>query len=196
MTHTLSMAATVAAVASSQQPDAPKLLLVDDDRSVRRRLQQVLETYGFAVTVAEDFTSAEELIAEDDFDFAVVDLVLNDGHGLDLIKTLKTAKTPPLIVIISGYDSFASTVLALKAGATDYLPKPIDEARLLGTLRGECIAASIPDAPLTADRVRWEHVQRIFEQCRRNVSDTARQLGMHRRTLQRMLRKHAPRPHR
>lgn len=178
----------------NQGRPAPDLLLVEDESATRKRLQSFLAAQGFAVTTAGSLGTAEQAAAERSFDFAVIDTRLSDGHGLDLVKSLQQQKAPPRIIVISGHDSFASAVLALRAGAVDYLPKPIDGQELIQRLRGEAVPVSVPETPLSADRVRWEYIQRLYEQCDRNVSETARRLGMHRRTLQRIMSKRAPRP--
>jgi two-component system response regulator RegA len=125
----------------------------------------------------------------------VVDLRLGDGSGLDVVQALRTARPDVRVVVLTGYGNIATAVAAVKAGAVDYLPKPADadaiEAALMA--RGAQTMAPPPENPMSADRVRWEHIQRVFEQCDRNVSETARRLRMHRRTLQRILAKHAPR---
>ncbi|MGB8840081.1 MAG: response regulator, partial [Aliidongia sp.] len=126
--------------------------------------------------------------------FAVVDLRLGDGSGLDIVSAIRTARPNARIVMLTGYGNIATAVAAVKAGALDYLPKPADadavERALLTRSDG---LPPPPEDPMSADRVRWEHIQRVFEQCDRNVSETARRLKMHRRTLQRILSKHAPR---
>ena len=166
----------------------PSLLLVEDEGATRQRLQNALTASGFRVTSADNVGAAEMAAAEHAFAFAVIDMRLSDGHGLDLVRSLQRHKAPPRIVVISGFDSFTSAILAVRAGAADYLPKPVDEQMLVRVLRGEAVPSDVPDTPLSADRVRWEHIQR------RNVSETARRLGMHRRTLQRIMGKRAPRP--
>ena len=171
-----------------------KLLLVDDDAPLRRNLERALERSGFAVasvgTLKEAFVAATDQVP----DYAVLDLNLEDGHGMELVDTLRDMNPGCRIVILTGYDSIASSVLALKAGAVDYLAKPVAaEAVVAALTAGGADADAKHDTPMSADRVRWEHIQRVFEQCNRNVSETARRLGMHRRTLQRILSKRAPR---
>jgi two-component system, response regulator RegA len=175
---------------------SPYLLLVEDERSVRLRLENSLTAEGFAVTTAHNLALAERVIADRAFAYAVIDIRLDDGNGLDLVRQLQKEKQPPRIIVITGHDSLAGTIVALRAGAVDYLPKPVDPAALLRALRGEPTAPSIPTLPLSAERLRWEYIQRVYEQCSRNVSEAARRLGMHRRTLQRILGKRAPRERR
>ena len=175
-------------------PGVRRLLLVDDDPALRRNLVRALESDGFTVTAAGSLKDAYELAADAPPDFAVLDLNLSDGHGMELVRTLLELRPGARIVIVTGYDSIASSLVALKAGALDYLAKPATAAQIIASLRG---GRRTPDAaheaPMSADRIRWEHIQRVFEQCNRNVSETARRLEMHRRTLQRILSKRAPR---
>lgn len=170
------------------------LLIVDDDAPFRTRLARAMEKRGFNVVAVESVQLGMEVAQESAPAFAVVDLRLADGSGLDVVKTLRDARPDARIVMLTGYGNIATAVAAVKAGAVDYLPKPADadavESALLAD--GRPLPAP-PDNPMSADRVRWEHIQRVFEQCDRNVSETARRLKMHRRTLQRILNKHAPR---
>lgn len=170
------------------------LLIVDDDAPFRIRLARAMEKRGFNVVAVESVQLGIEVAQESAPAFAVVDLRLADGSGLDVVKTLRDARPDARIVMLTGYGNIATAVAAVKAGAVDYLPKPADadavESALLAD--GRPLPAP-PDNPMSADRVRWEHIQRVFEQCDRNVSETARRLKMHRRTLQRILNKHAPR---
>jgi len=176
-------------------PDAERsLLIVDDDAPLCQRLARAMERRGFVVTTAE---SVKEGIAKADENppaFAVVDLRLGDGNGLDVVGAIRKSRPAARIVMLTGYGNIATAVAAVKAGAVDYLSKPADadvvERALL--TRGSSLPPP-PENPMSADRVRWEHIQRVFEQCDRNVSETARRLKMHRRTLQRILSKHAPR---
>ena len=170
------------------------LLIVDDDAPFRIRLARAMEKRGFNVVAVDSVQLGIEVAQESAPAFAVVDLRLADGSGLDVVKTLRDARPDARIVMLTGYGNIATAVAAVKAGAIDYLPKPADadavEQALLAD--GRPLPAP-PENPMSADRVRWEHIQRVFEQCERNVSETARRLKMHRRTLQRILNKHAPR---
>lgn len=184
------------ATQTSGQVSHGKLLLVDDDAGLRRMLTRQLERKGFEVIQGGSLREAYELAADHAPDYAVVDLNLGDGHGMELVEGLRDIRRPMRIVVLTGYDSIASSILAAKAGAAAYLPKPANIDELTGVLLGDTAAgADDEDAPtpMSADRVRWEHIQRVFEQCNRNVSETARRLNMHRRTLQRILSKRAPR---
>lgn len=170
------------------------LLIVDDDAPFRNRLARAMEKRGFAVVAVDSVASGIEVAQESAPAFGVIDLRLGDGSGLDVVAALRDARPDAKIVMLTGYGNLATAVAAVKAGAIDYLPKPADadaiEAALL--VDGRPLPEP-PDSPMSADRVRWEHIQRVFEQCDRNVSETARRLKMHRRTLQRILNKHAPR---
>jgi two-component system response regulator RegA len=153
-----------------------------------------MERRGFVVQTAESVAAGTRLASERPPAFAVVDLRLGDGSGLDIVKVIRGSRPAARIVMLTGYGNIATAVAAVKAGAVDYLPKPVDadavERALLAT---DAALPPPPEDPMSADRVRWEHIQRVFEQCDRNVSETARRLKMHRRTLQRILGKHAPR---
>ncbi len=170
-----------------------KLLIIDDDAPFRERLARAMERRGFTVATADAIASAMEAVESFVPDYAVVDLRLGQASGLDLVTSLRRNRPNCRIVMLTGYGNFASAVAAIKAGAVDYLPKPADadavEAALLDHRQS---LPPPPEHPMTADRVRWEHIQRVFEQCDRNVSETARRLRMHRRTLQRILGKRAP----
>jgi two-component system, response regulator RegA len=170
------------------------LLLVDDDAPLRRSLTRALERRGFQVLAAEGLAEAKEHARLHRPEFAVLDMRLAEGSGLDLVRTLRTLRPDVRIVIVTGYGNIATAVAAIKAGAVDYLAKPVDADDVANALlrSGDGLPPP-PDNPMSADRVRWEHIQRVFEQCNRNVSETARRLNMHRRTLQRILNKRAPR---
>jgi two-component system response regulator RegA len=175
-------------------PPARRLLVVEDDEAFRLRLAQAMERRGYVVAIAESFAAAEAQIRLQAPDFAVVDLKLGDGSGLDLVPLIRAQAPAARIVILTGYGNIATSVAAIKAGAVDYLPKPADADAIDAALQATSRPLPAPPAhPMSADRVRWEHIQRVFEQCDRNVSETARRLNMHRRTLQRILSKYAPR---
>jgi two-component system, response regulator RegA len=186
------MTATLA-VPVSQGP-VGSLLLVDDDVPFRGRLALMLERRGFQVTSCGSLAEAQGVAAQTRAAFAVVDMRLGDGNGLDLVPLLRQVEPTVRIVILTGYGNLATAVAAIKTGAVDYLAKPADpEAIIRALLNDDAGPAQLPDDPMTADRVRWEHIQRVYELCGRNVSETARRLKMHRRTLQRILSKRSPR---
>ncbi|HEY1506164.1 MAG TPA: ActR/PrrA/RegA family redox response regulator transcription factor [Stellaceae bacterium] len=186
---------TAAAGALAGQPESERtLLIVDDDEPLCQRLARAMERRGFVVQTADSVAGGIRLAGERPPAFAVVDLRLGDGSGLEIVKVIRRTRPAARIVMLTGYGNIATAVAAVKAGAVDYLPKPVDadavERALLAT---DAALPPPPEDPMSADRVRWEHIQRVFEQCDRNVSETARRLKMHRRTLQRILGKHAPR---
>ena len=169
------------------------LLFVDDDAPLRNRLARAIEKRGFDVRTAESVSEGVEAARNNPPAFAVVELRLEDGSGLEVVEVLRLVRPDIRIVMLTGYGNIASAVSAIKAGAVDYLAKPVDADEILAALlEAERPLPPPPDNPMSADRVRWEHIQRVFEQCERNVSETARRLKMHRRTLQRILGKHAP----
>lgn len=175
-------------------PQDATLLIVDDDEPFRTRLARAMEKRGFQPIVASGLSDASKIIKDISPAFAVVDLRLEDGDGLQVVDQIHERREDCRVVMLTGYGNIATAVAAVKAGAIDYLSKPADaddvEKALLAR-PGERPAP--PDNPMSADRVRWEHIQRVYELCDHNVSETARRLGMHRRTLQRILAKRAPR---
>jgi two-component system response regulator RegA len=169
------------------------LLIVEDDKSFLQRLARAMETRGFAVSTAESVADGLLQVERAPPAFAVVDMRLADGNGLDVISAMKKRRPDARAIILTGYGNIATAVNAVKLGAVDYLAKPVDAddvAAALLAVDNKKIAP--PENPMSADRVRWEHIQRIYELCGRNVSETARRLNMHRRTLQRILAKRAP----
>lgn len=169
------------------------LLLVDDDHIFLTRLARAMEDRGFRVTTAQSVQQALNCVRESQPDYAVVDLKLGDGNGLDVIEELRNRDSHTHAVVLTGYGNIASAVNAVKLGAVNYLSKPADADEIFAALtRPEGDKVPVPENPMSADRVRWEHIQRVYEMCNRNVSETARRLSMHRRTLQRILAKHAP----
>ena len=181
---------------NSPEPEIEEksLLIVDDDKPFLTRLSRAMEARGFAVSTAESVADGIAAISRSAPAFAVIDLRLNDGSGLDVISLLKDKRPDARGIILTGYGNIATAVTAVKLGAFDYLAKPADADEIYNALIA--IAhdkAELPENPMSADRVRWEHIQRVYELCGRNVSETARRLTMHRRTLQRILAKRAPR---
>jgi two-component system, response regulator RegA len=169
------------------------LLLVDDDNPFLTRLGRAMETRGFNVRLAGTVADGIAEVKKDAPNYAVVDLRLTDGNGLDVIEALHAKRPEARVVVLTGYGNIATAVTAVKLGAIDYLAKPADADAVYGALTGDTENRNaLPDNPMSADRVRWEHIQRVFELCNRNVSETARRLNMHRRTLQRILAKRAP----
>ncbi|MBI1417242.1 MAG: ActR/PrrA/RegA family redox response regulator transcription factor [Limimaricola sp.] len=170
------------------------LLLVDDDEAFLRRLAKAMEKRGFEVEVAESVTAGRAIATARPPAYAVIDLRLEDGNGLDVVEALREKRPESRIVVLTGYGAIATAVAAVKIGATDYLSKPADANDITNALLGAGdTLPPPPENPMSADRVRWEHIQRVYEQCDRNVSETARRLSMHRRTLQRILAKRSPR---
>jgi two-component system, response regulator RegA len=170
------------------------LLIVEDDHSFLQRLAKALEQRGFAVTTAESVADGLLQVEKAAPAFAVVDMRLGDGNGLDVISALKLRRPDARGIILTGYGNIATAVNAVKLGAVDYLAKPVDADDVVAALLAQDnTRIEPPENPMSADRVRWEHIQRIYEMCGRNVSETARRLNMHRRTLQRILAKRAPR---
>lgn len=188
------MNATATEQAHSRPTEERKLLIVDDDRPFLVRLARAMEGRGFSVETAE---SVEEAIAKVKVSppaFAVIDMRLGDGNGLDVVAAIRERRDDARAIILTGYGNIATAVTAVKLGAIDYLAKPADADDIYAALtRKPDEKAEPPENPMSADRVRWEHIQRVYEMCDRNVSETARRLNMHRRTLQRILAKRAPR---
>jgi two-component system response regulator RegA len=175
-------------------PSERSLLIVDDDKSFLQRLARAMEGRGFNVSTAESVSDGLTQVERAAPAFAVVDMRLGDGNGLDVISALKKRRPEARGIILTGYGNIATAVNAVKIGAVDYLAKPADADDVIAALLAtEGKKPEPPEHPMSADRVRWEHIQRIYELCGRNVSETARQLNMHRRTLQRILAKRAPR---
>jgi two-component system response regulator RegA len=170
------------------------LLIVEDDKAFLQRLARAMEARGFEVRTAESVGEGLQQVEASAPAFAVVDMRLGDGNGLDVISALKVRRPEARAIILTGYGNIATAVNAVKMGAVDYLSKPADADDVVAALLAlEGRKADPPEHPMSADRVRWEHIQRIYELCGRNVSETARRLNMHRRTLQRILAKRAPR---
>jgi two-component system response regulator RegA len=170
------------------------LLIVDDDEPFLRRLARAMEKRGFEPELAQSVAAGQAIATARPPKYAVIDLRLEDGNGLDVVETIREKRPEARVVVLTGYGAIATAVAAVKIGATDYLSKPADANDVTAALlaNGEDLPPP-PENPMSADRVRWEHIQRVYELCDRNVSETARRLNMHRRTLQRILAKRSPR---
>ena len=184
----------MADLAPASVPGDRSLLIVEDDKSFLQRLARAMESRGFTVTTAETVAEGLTQLETSSPAFAVVDMRLDDGNGLDVISALKRRRPDARAIILTGYGNIATAVNAVKLGAVDYLSKPVDADDVVAALLAlEGRKPEPPENPMSADRVRWEHIQRIYELCNHNISETARRLNMHRRTLQRILAKRAPR---
>jgi two-component system response regulator RegA len=179
-----------------KQADLPQdrtLVIVDDDRAFLQRLARAMEMRGFDVRTGHSVAEGLDLIRQAAPAFAVVDMRLEDGNGLDVVAELVRARPSARTIVLTGYGNIATAVSAVKLGAVDYIAKPADADDVVDALIAPPNSkAPPPENPMSADRVRWEHIQRVYELCNRNVSETARRLNMHRRTLQRILAKRAP----
>jgi two-component system response regulator RegA len=176
-----------------EMPNDKSLLVLDDDAPLRNRLSRALETRGFDVRSVGAVKEALELVRAEPPAFAVLDLRLEDGDGLSVVDALHQRRPDAKVVMLTGYGNIATAVAAVKLGALDYLSKPADADDIARALLASGDKKPVPpENPMSADRVRWEHIQRVFELCNHNVSETARRLNMHRRTLQRILAKRAP----
>jgi len=169
------------------------LLVLDDDTALRTRLGRALEQRGFEVRLAGSVSEALDAVRASAPAHAVLDMRLDDGTGLKVVQAIRDARPDARVVMLTGYGNIATAVAAVKAGAVDYLAKPADADDVARALLAIGATAAPPENPMSADRVRWEHIQRVYELCGHNVSETARRLSMHRRTLQRILAKRAPR---
>ncbi|WP_321337313.1 ActR/PrrA/RegA family redox response regulator transcription factor [uncultured Cohaesibacter sp.] len=170
------------------------LLLVDDDRPFLIRLSRAMESRGFTVKSADNVADALSTVKAEAPRYAVVDMRLGDGNGLDVIEAIRDSNPDARTIMLTGYGNITTAVTAVKLGAVDYLAKPADADDIFAALLNDGeVKIDPPENPMSADRVRWEHIQRVYELCDRNVSETARRLNMHRRTLQRILAKRAPR---
>jgi two-component system response regulator RegA len=178
----------------TQPAEGQTLLIVDDDKAFLQRLARAMEKRGYVTETAESLAEARAKVETCQPFFAVVDMRLEDGNGLDVIEMIRSRQPEVRAIVLTGYGNIATAVTAVKLGAIDYLSKPADADEIHAALmQMKDQRAAPPENPMSADRVRWEHIQRVYELCDRNVSETARRLNMHRRTLQRILAKRAPR---
>lgn len=180
--------------ANYELPEDKTLLILDDDAPFRTRLGRAMTSRGFVVSTVGSVEEAKDMARSNPPAFAVLDLRLQDGDGLEVVQALHVSRADCKVVMLTGYGNIATAVAAVKAGAIDYLAKPADADDVIKALLARPDdKPQPPENPMSADRVRWEHIQRVFELCNNNVSETARRLNMHRRTLQRILAKRAPR---
>ena len=169
-------------------------LVMDDDGPFVQHMARALAQRGFVVSAVSTVSEGKDIARLNPPAFAVLDLRLEDGSGLDVVEVLHKHRPDARAVILTGYGAIATAVAAVKAGAVDYLSKPADVEDIIRALAASPDEKPAPpENPMSADRVRWEHIQRVYELCNHNVSETARRLNMHRRTLQRILAKRAPR---
>ena len=172
--------------------DAPHILVIDDDPAFNRVLTRALGQRGFAVVGAADPEHALELARQHEPEYVVLDLNIGGSSGLRLITPLLAANPDCRILVLTGYASIATTVDAIKLGATQYLAKPVEVDAILSAFEEDAnpnFDVAISDEPLSVDRLEWEHIQRVLAENDGNISATARALKMHRRTLQRKLAK-------
>jgi two-component system, response regulator RegA len=169
----------------------PTLLLVDDDRSFCAVMADALQARGMSVRVAHNIAQGMQIASEESPEYAVVDLKMPGGSGLELVKALKELDAHTRIVVFTGYASVTTAIEAIKLGATHYLAKPADADQVIAALHRDTGDASVPvnKRPQSVERVEWEHIQNVLTACNGNISEAARQLRMHRRSLQRKLSK-------
>jgi len=169
----------------------PTLLLVDDDETFLWTMRRAFEARGFDVAVSREFIGALNLAHTDAPEYALLDLRINGGSGLELVGRIREASPDTRIVVLTGYASIATAVAAIKMGASDYLTKPADIEALEAALTHRNVSTSLPatERLMSVDRLEWEYIQRALTTFEGNISATARALGMHRRTLQRKLQK-------
>lgn len=174
---------------------SPLLLIVEDDERLRERLARAFTTRGYDVRQAGDIAEARTLAEQDAPEFAVVDLRMPGGHGLDLIPELLAVDPATKIVVLTGYGSVATAIEAVRMGAVHYLTKPADADEIVAAFSRDRQARSGEATqlqPMSLDRVEWEHINRVLVDCDHNISAAARVLGIHRRSLQRKLAKYPP----
>jgi two-component system response regulator RegA len=172
--------------------DAPFLLIVEDDDALRERLRLAFSERGFDVQTAATIAQARAIAEAEPPEFAVIDLRVGEESGLTLIPILRGLDPETRMVVLTGYGSVATAVEAVRRGAVHYLTKPADADEILAALQRESDAATAAATdwqPMSLDRVQWEHINRVLVDCDGNISEAARALGLHRRSLQRKLAK-------
>jgi two-component system, response regulator RegA len=175
---------------------APSVLLVDDDETLRERLARALRERGYEVRTAGNADDAMARVREDSPEMAVLDLKMPGRSGIELLKEIRAHDPATEVLILTGYGSIATAVEATKLGAVGYVPKPVDADEILAAfarMRGEKpLSAAAPVETPSLARAEWEHIQRVLSDCGGNISEAARRLGIHRRSLQRKLQKYPP----
>ena len=167
------------------------LLLVEDDDAFRSRLGTALQKRGFNITSASSVAEGLRAVRANAPDYAVIDLRLQDGSGLDVVEALEQQRPDARAIILTGYGNIPTAVAATRLGAIDYITKPATADEIVDTLMApKGTRPPAPVAPLSPDDARFEHIEQVFHETGKNVSETARLLQMHRRTLQRILRRH------
>jgi two-component system response regulator RegA len=175
-------------------PAEPTLLLVDDDDAFRRALGGAMSRRGFSVALAANAIEAEALAKEHVFEYALVDVRMPGKSGIDLVAVLRAIDDGTRIVVLTGYGTIANAVSAMRAGAVDYLMKPVDASACEKALLGSPVPAEAADDEVPSlDRVEYEYLQRVVADCGGNISEAARRLRMHRRSLQRKISRSPPR---
>ncbi len=176
---------------------APSLLVVDDDDVFRERLAVALAERGFDVRTAADADAAAALARRDSPELAVVDLRMPGRSGLELVRDLKAIDPTTKVVVLTGYGSIATATEAMRLGATHYLPKPANADEIIAAFKKDELpplsALDIDTAAPSLARAEWEHINRVLADAGGNISEAARRLGIHRRSLQRKLQKYPPR---
>ena len=178
-------------MADNVSGERPDLLLVDDDETFCQVMSQALEKRGFEVRVAHNVADAGALAELSPPEYAVVDLKMPGPSGLELVQRLKALDVHTRILVLTGYASLATAIEAIKLGAVHYLTKPADADEVVAAFQRQVgdVATPVEARPLSVARLEWEHIQKVLMECQGNISETARRLGMHRRTLQRKLSK-------
>jgi two-component system response regulator RegA len=170
--------------------DGRTLLVVDDDEAFRSRLVRAFRERGYDAVGAADHEAALTIARDESPELALVDLRLPGKSGLDVVRDLRQLDPTTVVVVLTGYGSIATAVESVKLGASTYLTKPVDTDQVLAAFEGESVPATGPQSVPSLARVEWEHIQRVLADCGGNISQAARLLGIHRRSLQRKLAKY------
>jgi two-component system response regulator RegA len=169
----------------------PRILIVDDDEPFRVAMRNAFLRRGYEVSLAGSADEAQALLQREAPDYAVVDLRMPGPSGLEVVRALRALSDPPQVVVLTGYGTIGTAVEAIRLGAINYLNKPADADEVEAALLGKRPPPPVDEVP-SLDRQEWEYLNRILADCNGNISEAARRLKMHRRTLQRKLQKHPP----